>query len=275
MRYTMMSYTVARHGPAVFDLERMLRLAVELKMAGVDFVTLHGFAPEELKKRCDGYGLPVVCYTIPAGGLISPNREEVERAREALQRGLEEAAALGAPLIMAVTPGRSDRTRDESRRRYVEGLAPVVEAARRLAIRVTVENFPGKHSPFVTAADYLAVLAQLPDLGLTFDSGNAAGGEEPAASFQRVAGRVWHAHFKDWVVLTASEPGGHEMLNGLRYKPALIGEGVINHRAVLEAMAKANYTGGINIEYEGPQDPYEAIRKAVAYLRGLEAELSL
>ncbi len=275
MRYSMMSYTIARHGPKVFDLDRMLRLAVELKMAGVDFVTLHGFSAAELKKRCEGYGLAVVCYTIPAGGLTSDRREEVERAKETLMRGVEDAAALGAPVIMVVTPGRDDVPRDEARRRYIEGIARCIEVAKPMNIRVTVENFPGKSSPFVTAEDFLAAAVQLPDLGLTFDSGNTAGGEDPADSFRRVAGRVAHAHFKDWVVLTARQAGGREMLNGLRYEPALIGEGILNHKAVLGAMGQSGYCGCINIEYEGPKDPYEATRAAVNYLRALEVELGV
>lgn len=270
MRYSMMSYTIARQGPAVFDIDKMLDLTKEIGMAGVDFVTLHGQKASDLRKRCDDKGIPVVCHTVSGGGFLSDKPEDVKKTSDAVKEAIEFAVVLGAPVIMVVTPGRADLSRDESRRRYVAGMKPIMGLAKAAGVRVTVENFPGKHSPFVTADDFLTAKRDLTDLGLTFDSGNAASGEEPSVSFTRCASSAVHAHFKDWTVLTAKEEGGIDMLNGLRFKPALIGEGVLNHRAVLKAMQQANYQGCINIEYEGPADPYEAIRKAVAYLRTQE-----
>lgn len=270
MNYSMMSYTIARQGPGVFDIGRMLDLTVELKLAGIDLVTLHGQTAADLRKRCDDKGIPVACYTVGVAGFCSPNPADAAKAKDDAKQAVEIAVALGAPCIMLVTPGRADTPRAETRRRYVEGFKDVMPLARQAGVRVTVENFPGKHSPFVTAADFHDAAALLPGLGLTFDSGNAASGEEPAESFTRCAAQTVHAHFKDWTVLTSKEEGGNEMLNGLRYKPALIGEGVLNHKAVLKAMQAAGYRGCINIEYEGPSDPYEAIRKAVAYLRSVE-----
>lgn len=270
MRYSMMSYTIARQGPTVFDIDKMLKLTRDLQMAGVDFVTLHGKPAAELRKRCDDLAIPVVCHTVMAGGMLSDKPEEIKKASDDVKASLDIAGVLGAPVIMAVTPGRPDLTRAESRRRYIQGLKPIMPLARKAGIGVTIENFPGKNSPFVIASDFFEGATALPGLGLTYDSGNTAGGEEPADSFARCAPFVVHAHFKDWTVLTSKEEGGNEMLNGLRFKSALIGEGILNHKAVLKAMQQAHYEGCINIEYEGNADPYEAIRKAVAYLRAME-----
>jgi sugar phosphate isomerase/epimerase len=272
MRYSMMSYTISRQGPAVFDINKMLDLTKEIGMAGVDFVTLHGQTAVDLRKRCDDKDIAVVCHTVSGGGFLSDIPEDVVRTSDAVKAAIENAVVLGAPVIMVVTPGRADLSRSESRRRYIAGLKPIMGLAKAAGVRVTVENFPGKTSPFVTADDFLTAKRELPDLGLTFDSGNAASGEEPAESFARCASATVHAHFKDWTVLNSKDEGGLEVLNGLRFKPALIGEGVLNHGAVLKAMQKANYGGCINIEYEGPADPYEAIRKAVAYLREMESK---
>lgn len=270
MNYSMMSYTIARQGPSVFDIEKMLNLTKEIGMAGIDWVTLYGQPASDLRKRCDDKGIPVVCYTVPGSNLCSPNPAEVTKAQDDVKQALEYAVTLGAPCIMVVTPGRPDTPRAETRRRYVEAMKSLMPLGRKANVKITFENFPGKHSPFVTAADFQDAAAVLPGLGLTFDSGNAASGEEPAESFTKCASAAVHAHFKDWTVLTSKEEGGNEMLCGMRFKPALIGEGVLNHKAVLKAMQAAHYAGCINIEYEGPADPYEAIRKAVSYLRSVE-----
>ena len=98
------------------------------------------------------------------------------------------------------------------------------------------------------------------------------GGEDPAASFARCAAHVIHAHFKDWV--RAAPGAGMEALDGRRYTPALIGEGVVDQKACLAAMQSAGYGGHINIEYEGNQYlPDDATRRAARCLRERMVEL--
>ena len=77
--------------------------------------------------------------------------------------------------------------------------------------------------------------------------------------------------FKDWSEVSVGTEHGMQMLDGLYYKPALIGEGCVDVRSCLVAMAKSGYQGHINIEYEGDQyPPAEAVRRAVNYLRRME-----
>jgi sugar phosphate isomerase/epimerase len=141
--------------------------------------------------------------------------------------------------------------------------------AKEAGITMTVENFPGADSPFVIAGDFHEAQREVPGLKLTFDNGNAFTGENPAESFQLCAADVVHAHFKDWDICTDGMLG----LDGRRYRGALIGEGVLDHKACLAAMEKAGYQGYINIEYEGNKyDPEEATRRATQYLTELMAE---
>jgi sugar phosphate isomerase/epimerase len=63
-------------------------------------------------------------------------------------------------------------------------------------------------------------------------------------------------------------------LNGKKYLPALIGDGVVNHRSVLKAMQEAGYEGYINLEYESSEIPVvEAMKKACSYLRKINPAL--
>ncbi|MBN1555013.1 MAG: sugar phosphate isomerase/epimerase [Phycisphaerae bacterium] len=268
MKLCMMSYTVSRRKD-FFDLKRMLDLTVELGLEGIDFVTLHDESPRTLKSMCDDRGLKIVCHTFMAD-LNHPTAEERQPGVETCKQGIENAVALGAPVIMLPTkviPGRSSA---ESRRNWIEGLKDVAPIAKDAGVILTVENFPGKESPFVTADHFLEAAGEVPGLKLTYDSGNAGSGEDPAESFRRTASHAVHAHFKDWEISDQPQDGYREMLDGRYYKPALIGEGDIPHKPVIEAMKSAGYEGFINIEYEGDKyDPYEGIRRAVEYLRGL------
>jgi len=272
MKLSVMSYTLAKmYVGKPFDLVAMCRLAQELGTDGVDMVTLYGYPAAEVRKILDDHGIKTVCHTF-GPGLNTADPAARRAALDIVRRGLDDARALGTDKIMVVTPGKADMSRDESRQNYIAGLVEAAKLAERAGITLTIENFPGENSPFVTADDFFLALREVPSLRLTYDNGNAFGGEDPAQSFARCAKYAVHAHFKDWDELPAGQ--GRRMLNGKWYTPALIGEGVLDHKACLAAMKRAGYSGYINIEYEATKYPADqATRRAAAYLKGLMAEL--
>jgi sugar phosphate isomerase/epimerase len=170
---------------------------------------------------------------------------------------------------MIPVQGKPDVPREESRRNIIAGLQALVGDYSQAGVRLTIENFPGAQSAFVTSSDVLFAVREVPGLYLTFDNGNVlTGGEDPGASFIACAEYVIHAHFKDWSLAAPGEglAGG----DGRFYRGALIGEGIVDQKSCLDAMAAAGYEGYINIEYEGNDyPPAEAVRRATAYLRGL------
>lgn len=272
MRLSTMTYTFSRQ-PQHFDLDRLLRWTAQ-HMDGIDFVTLHGRTPKELRARADDLGLPVAAYTFFAGELPSEDPVAFQKALDDGRRNLDAAMVLRAPVVMIPTPGRKDLPREAWRQRWIEGLRRLAPFAADAEIMLTVENFPGADSPFVLADDYIAARDSVPGLKLTFDSGNAGSGEDPAESFTRCAPDVAHAHFKDWNIVDEPREGHRRMLDGRYYRPALIGEGAIDHRACLQAMKRAGYDRYINVEYEGDDyNPFDATQRAADCLRELWAGL--
>jgi sugar phosphate isomerase/epimerase len=171
---------------------------------------------------------------------------------------------------MIPTMQRPDLDRLAFRARWIEALEQIAPLAAQAGVVLTIENFPGCASAFVTAADFCAAKQRVPSLKLTFDSGNAAGGEDPVASYQACAADVVHVHLKDWTVRDEPTEGYRQMLNGKYFRSALIGEGDMPTAAVWQALRTAGYKGFVNIEYEGNEIPAaEAMRRAVTYLRSL------
>lgn len=272
MKLSMMSYTVGRQAEH-YNLQRMLDLTEELKLDGIDFVTLHNEDARTLRKMCDDRGIKIICHTFMAD-FNHPAPEQRKAGMDIFKQGLENTLLLGARIIMMPTLVKADRTSAESRKNWTEALKEAVTLGHGQGVEVTVENFPGILSPFVTSSHFLEAQAEVPGLKLTFDSGNAGTGENPAQSFTNTARHVVHAHFKDWDIQDQPAEGFRQMLDGKYYRPALIGEGKVPHKEVLTAMKKAGYNGCINIEYEGNKyDPYEGIRRAAQYLRGIAAEI--
>ena len=133
---------------------------------------------------------------------------------------------------------------------------------------LTVENFPGVLSPFVTSADFYEAKKQVPSLKLTFDNGNAATSEDQIASLRACADDIAHVHFKDWERSATPVEGWRQQLDGAYYRAALVGEGVVDSRATVRELEKLGYKGFVNIEYEGSKyRGDEAVKKALEFLR--------
>ena len=233
MKFSMMSYTMARQ-PEHFDLEAMLKLTRELDLAGIDFVSLHDTDPAVLRRMTDDYGIDVVAHTFVVA-LDNEAPAVVDAAVDEAKRGIEAAVILGAPVVMLPTPPRAGVDRAVVRERWIAGLKRVAPVAADAGVILTVENFPGRESPFVIADDVLQAVREVSGMKITYDCGNAASGEDPAQSFTQCAEHVVHAHFKDSIFRDTPADGFRATLDGRYFRPALIGEGDVDHAACLRA----------------------------------------
>ncbi len=261
IRYSMMTYTLMRQ--KCFTPADCVRIAAELKMEGIDWVSTYGQDPKLLRQMSCDAGLTVAAHTF----FVRP--KEGETVLGAIERSLDDACALGAPVVMippAPLPGIDSR--EENRKRWCERLAAAAPLARARNLVLTVENFPGVLSPFVTSADFYEAKKQVPSLKLTFDNGNAATGEDQIASLRACADDIAHVHFKDWERSETPAEGWRQQLDGAYYRAALVGEGVVDSLATVRELEKLGYTGFVNIEYEGSKYPGdEAVKKALEFLR--------
>ena len=257
----MMTYTVMRQ--KTYTVEECVKIASDLKMDGIDWVTTYNRDPKELKKLSDDAGLPVVAHTFFLRDKAEPTFIGTA------ERSLDAACVLGAPVVM-IPPAPFPEITDpaENRKRWCEVLAQVAPLAEARGLILTVENFPGAASAFVTAADFYEAKKQIPYLKLTYDDGNAATGEDPVESLKKCFKDVAHVHFKDWDF--CDDSGAIKMRNGKFGTAALIGEGDVPSAAVFKTLKELDYKGYINIEYESMKyKADEAIRRALEFLRNI------
>ncbi|MBN1347666.1 MAG: sugar phosphate isomerase/epimerase [Phycisphaerae bacterium] len=272
MKVAMMSYTLARGAwGKTRDVAELCRLAGELGLDGVDWVTTYDHDPREIRRITDDHGLRNVCYTFSTR-MHSADAKERQAALDALAPELEIGRTLGADKVMIVIGGLPGVTRQEGKARAMEGLSLAVSIGKEVGMTVTIEHFPGAASAFCTSADMNEAVAAVPGLKITYDNGNLlTGGEDPAVGFRDSAEHIVHAHFKDWVL----SDDGLEGLDGRRYMGALVGEGIVHPEPCILAMREAGYEGYIDFEYEGHEyTPEEAMRRGVPRLREMIAAFS-
>ena len=97
MKFSMMTYTMMRQ-PG-FTPEDCVRVAQELKMEGIDWVTTYGRDPKELKKMSEDAGLTIAAHTF-----FVPGATVAEKVSNA-EKSLDDACILGAGEGIGVCPG--------------------------------------------------------------------------------------------------------------------------------------------------------------------------
>ena len=263
MKLCMMTYTMARQG---FGVEDFIKTAIDCKMDGIDWITTYGRDPKDLKNMSHDAGLEIACHTFFAQKFLAGEENWLDDVKQSI----ENAVIMGAPVVMIPTGSNANMERDAFRNMWIDGLKQIAPLTDNAGLILTIENFPGCQSAFITADDYYKAKAQVPQLKLTFDDGNAAFGEDPVESFIKCADDVVHAHFKDWYIIDQPQEGYRDSLIGKYFKPALISQGDINTAGVWKTMKEYGYKGFINIEYEGNDIKADrATMMAVEYLRGL------
>ena len=113
MKFSMMTYSMMRQ--KTYTPADCVRVAVELGMDGIDWVSTYDRDPRELKKLCDDVNLPIVAHT------FFLRKADLEDVESAAARNLDNAVALGAPLVM-IPPMPLDKEK-------VAGFAMAGEAA--------------------------------------------------------------------------------------------------------------------------------------------------
>ena len=69
-------------------------------------------------------------------------------------------------------------------------------------------------------------------------------------------------------------PTGATAIDGAWYQGAVIGDGFLDHRTTLSHLKQVNFTGYVCVEYEGPENHVEALRRGARVVQGLLRELS-
>lgn len=195
--------------------------------------------------------------------LLSPEWEARQRRMDFYRHALQMAAELGSDCVSiwsgSLPVGVSA---EEGMSWLVEGLATLVEEARRCGQRIGLEPEPGML--IETMASYEALLERWdePELQLTLDIGHLiCQGETPAEEYiRRWASRLVNVHLEDM------RPGRHEHL--------MFGEGELPLESVLTSLAEVGYAGGVHVELSGhsaqaPQVAQQVYRLLSSYWQRL------
>jgi sugar phosphate isomerase/epimerase len=218
--------------------------------AGVSGITvwrqwLEGRNPAGAGQRIRAAGLEVV--SLCRGGFYPALEEKSrEEALEDNKRAIEDAAALGAPLVVLVCGAVPGQSLVESRKQITDGIAATLPLAESLGVKLAIEPLHPMYADDRSAINSLAtandVCDQLnhPLVGIAFDVYHLWWDPDLEEQTRRTAeaNRLFAYHVCDWMTPTT------DLLNDR----GLMGEGCIDLRGIRALVEKNGFGGMIEVE---------------------------
>jgi sugar phosphate isomerase/epimerase len=179
------------------------------------------------------------------GGFF-PYSSEEERTKtiDDNQRAIDEACALGAPLVVLVCGGLTSAGLEQNRQMVFEGIAALTPYAQARGVRLGIEPL---HPMFTADRSVISTLGQATDLakhfpqdavGIVLDAYHVWWDPNLYQEIDRARGRIFAFHVSDWLVPPP------DFLNGR----GLMGDGCIEFSNMVGAVTQVGYEGPIEVE---------------------------
>ena len=230
-----------------WELEEAFERYAESGVSGITVWRqwLEGRDPAEAGNRIRAAGLKVV--SLCRGGFY-PAFEEKEReeAIEDNKRAIEDAAALGAPLVVLVCGAVPGQSLVESRKQITDGIAATLPLAESLGVKLAIEPLHPMYADDRSAINSLASANDICDelnhplVGIAYDVYHLWWDPDLAAQTKRTAeaNRLFAYHICDWMTPTT------DILNDR----GLMGEGCIDLCGIRALVEKNGFDGMIEVE---------------------------
>lgn len=231
---------------------------------------------KELKAETDKQGLPISSLAIGAdflNGSDGDTAKEIERVKSYV----DFAAALSAPRMRHdITQGYP---KDSGKYCSYESLVPTLaKAVREVAdyaaskgVMTMTENH-GFYSQDSERVEKLYNAVNHPNFALLCDIGNfTCADENPALAVARIAPYVRYVHAKDFICKSFYDDdpgeGAFRSRAGNFLRGTIIGHGNVPVKQCLHILKAAGYNDTIAIEFEGVEEPEDALRIGLANLK--------
>lgn len=191
--------------------------------------------------RTEGLRVSSLCR----GGWFSAPTAKERRERIADNRvAIEEAAILGAPVLVIVSGPANGQTLDDARATVLDGLMEVLPDAEKAGVILGIEPlhpmYAAERSVVVTLKQANDLVEQIgsPAAGVVVDAFHVWWDPEVMPQIERAHGKIAGFHVSDWPV----------PLPGILMGRTMMGNGVIELRRLRQAVDATGYNGPIEVE---------------------------
>lgn len=197
----------------------------------------------ESAKMLAGSGLSVV--SLCRGGFFPAPAKQARRAAvDDNMRAIDEAAAIGAPLVVLVPGAAPGQPLETSREQILEGIGDIAPHARAAKVQLGIEALHPMYADDRSAVNTLKQAVDMaeqlddPQVGVTVDVYHLWWDPDLEQQIDRAASRILSFHVCDWRTPT------RDILNDR----ALMGEGCIDIPCIRGWVERAGFNGFVEVE---------------------------
>jgi sugar phosphate isomerase/epimerase len=247
---------------------------------GVDGVELndpywYDYTPSQLKQLAADAGLSIVAYTAFIDLAVPSNLRQ--RALDQFSAMSERTLEMGSSRIYVIpVVVKPDFFLDEQRGWLIENLQKASERASTMGLTIISENidYPPARPLMGRGSDCRDICAEVGSVAfrLTYDSAASVFvGDDSLQTLKEMSPYMAHVHIKNLRPLSPGERRERfrDAEDGTRYTGTTLDSGIIPIPAIIGELKELGYTGFLQIEYQGEDDPRVALRHNVEYLRAL------
>ena len=254
------------------------------KKTGFDAIEFTDVGPEgdkvpeiaaDLKKASAEAGLQVCSYAVHADFLYGSDGD-IKKEAERLKACVDTTKALGAPMMRHdACWGLQDASKCRTWREAIKIMAPAIGELAEYAASRGIKTMTENHGYFLqdsSRMEELVLAVNHPNYGLLVDIGNFMCADEASISaLNTVMPYAFHVHAKDFLYKSGSEPCPDDSWfpsrGGNHLRGTILGHGAVSVGQCIKYIKKIGYSGAISLEFEGPEEPLEAIRRGYEYLK--------
>ncbi|MDH7602408.1 MAG: sugar phosphate isomerase/epimerase family protein [Armatimonadota bacterium] len=227
-----------------------LTIPAKLKELGIPGVTFNDIwmksydAPylDQIKQACARAGVKITGL-ICEGNLATLDEQAWNQQIAVNETKIRAAAYLGAPIVRLNLGGLGDEAKDDTvgAERVIAAFKRLLPLAKELNVKMTIEN----HGGVSKKADTILKIIKSTDpewVGACLDFGNWPD-EIRYSECEKLAPYAYHVHAKTHTFNDQGEDTNKD------------------YKRLLQILKNANYKYAVSIEYEGPEDQIEGVKK--------------
>ncbi len=269
-----------RDTPGTFTREEVIEFLGSVDVGGIELV--HAYwddcDPSYMAKLASDAGVPIRTYVFYSDLAVEP--KERQSSVDATRRLIDRSLAMGAKLCMIV-PGfiKEGYRVDEQRKWMIEGLSRCAQYAGSCGATLLSENidYPPVR-PFMGRGDQCRDICRevdSPHFRLIYDPGASVHlMQDPMEMLDQMAPYISHMHLKNFAPVKNGTQWKRTLADeaGKLYRGVLLDEGAVDLVPLLRKLRELDYQGDFVVEYQGEEEPREAVRENIAKAKALVAE---
>lgn len=241
-------------------------VALETARMGIEFVHVNGEFWMENESRVDALLEQSGLYVGSSDNIFRfTQHQDLDKAEKLIRflsrKGVEQ---------LLLIPGfvHEAQSRQSAMDEAAKCMKELMYLARSMHVKCSLEDYDNVSAPFGTWQELKWYVEQIPELGISFDTGNFAYfGQDAMEAYRQLKTHICHVHLKDRKCAGRANEKPLKAMDGQLLYPSAVGSGEMPICEILTDLQQSGYQGGFLIEHFGSSDMLTDMSQSAKWLQ--------